>query len=120
MAKFAANANSSSTTKIPPFQAIRGYVPRMSFDPVDLSKELTRERLANTKARSIATNIEKVWRFVRDEMAQSQEQQAKAADWHRKSVEGNYKVGDEVWLSTRNIKTKQPLKKLDHKMVGLF
>ena len=50
MAEFAANANPSATTKIPPFQAMRGYVPRMSFDPVDLSKELTCERLANSKA----------------------------------------------------------------------
>ena len=41
MAKFAANANLSSTTKIPPFQATRGYVPRMSFDPVDLLEEST-------------------------------------------------------------------------------
>ena len=43
MAKFAANANPSATTKIPLFQATRGYVPRMSFDPVNLSEELTRE-----------------------------------------------------------------------------
>ena len=42
MAKFAANANPFSTTKIPPFQATRGYVPRMRFNPVDLSEELTR------------------------------------------------------------------------------
>ena len=64
MAEFAANANLSATTKIPPFQATRGYVPRMSFDPVDLSEESTRERLANSKARSIATDMEEVWKFV--------------------------------------------------------
>ena len=51
-------------------------------------------------------------------MAQSQEQQAKAADQNRKDVE--YKVGDEVWLSTKNIKTKRPSKKLDHKMIGPY
>ena len=118
MAEFAANANPSSTTKIPPFQATRGYVPRMSFDPVDLSEESTRERLANSKARSIATDMEEVWKFVRTEMARSQEKYTKAADQHRKSVE--YKVGDSVWLSTKNIKTKRPSKKLDHKMVGPF
>ena len=60
MAEFAANANLFSTTKIPPFQAMRGYVPRMSFNPVDLSEKLTRERLANSKARSIATDMEEV------------------------------------------------------------
>ena len=60
MAEFAANANPLATIKIPPFQATCGYVPRMSFDPVDLSKESTRKRLANTKARSIASNMEEV------------------------------------------------------------
>ena len=118
MAKFAANANPSSTTKIPPFQATRGYVPRMSFDPVDLSEESTWERLANSKARSIATDIEEVWKFVHTEMARSQERQAEAADQHQKNVE--YEVGDKVWLSTRNIKTERPLKKLDHKMIGPY
>ena len=60
MAKFAANANPSASTKIPPFQATRGYIPRMSFNPVDLLEDSTRERLANTKARSIAADMEAV------------------------------------------------------------
>ena len=50
MAEFAANANFSASTKILPFQAMRVYVSRISFDPVDLSKDLTRQWLANTKA----------------------------------------------------------------------
>ena len=120
MAKFAANANPSFTTKIPPFQATRGYVPRMSFNLVDLLEKSTRERLANSKARSIATDIEKMWKFVRTEMAQSQERYIKAADRSRKSVEDKYKVGNNVWLSTKNIKMEKPSKKLDHKMVGPF
>ena len=72
MAEFAANANLSASTKIPLFQATRGYVPRMSFDPVDLSEESTRERLANSKARSIAADMKGVWEFVRKKMARSQ------------------------------------------------
>ena len=120
MAKFAANANLSSTTKIPPFQATCRYVPRMSFDPVDLSEKSTREQLANSKARSIATDMEEVWKFVRTKMARSQEKQTEAADRHQKSVEDEYKVGDEVWLSAKNIKTERLSKKLDHKIVGLF
>ena len=94
IAKFAANVNLSATTKIPLFQTTRGYVPKMSFDPVDLSKELTCEWLANTKARPIATNIEEIWKFVRNKMAQSQERQAKAADQHQKNVE--HKIDDKV------------------------
>ena len=51
-------------------------------------------------------------------MAQSQEKYTKAADRHQKSVE--YKVGNSVWLSTKNIRTERPSKKLDHKIVGPF
>ena len=52
-------------------------------------------------------------------MAHSLEMQAKAADRHQKSVE-EYKVGNSVWLLTKNIKTEKPSKKLDHKMVSPF
>ena len=60
MAKFAANANLSATIKILLFQATHKYVPKMNFDPVDLSKESMRKRLANTKVYSIASDMEKV------------------------------------------------------------
>ena len=53
-------------------------------------------------------------------MTWSQEQQAKAADRHQRSVEKKYKVDNKVWLLTRNIKTKQPSKKLDHKIIGFY
>ena len=119
MAKFAANANPSATTKISPFQATRGYSPRMSFDPVDLLEKSTQERLANSKACSIVTSMEEVWKFVCTEMAWSQEKYTKATDRHQKSVE-EYKVGNSVWLSTKNIKTERLSKKLNHKMVDPF
>ena len=60
IAKFATNANPSASTNISPFQAIHRYVSRMSFDPVDLSKKLTCKWLANSKAWSIAANMERV------------------------------------------------------------
>ena len=48
-------------------------------------------------------------------MAQNQKRQAGAMDRHRKEIE--YKVGNLVRLSTKNIKTKRSLKKLDYKMI---
>ena len=60
MAEFAANANLSASIKLLPFQAILGYVSRMSFDPVDLSEELTCKWLVNIKTRSIAADMEEV------------------------------------------------------------
>ena len=87
---------------------------------MDLLEESTQERLANAKARSIGSDMEEVWNFVRKKMARSKKKYTKAADRSRKSVEDKYKVGDKVWLLTKNIKTERPSKKLDHKMVSPF
>ncbi len=34
--------------------------------------------------------------------------------------EVSYNIGDKVWLSTKNISTNRPSKKLDHKMMGPY
>ena len=119
MGEFSANANVSATTKVPPFLATRGYNPKMSFNPVDLSANFTRERIANSMATSIANCIKEVWDFMREEMTKLQAKQAVAANRHRKELPA-YKIGNIVWLLTRNIKTDRPSKKLDHKMIGPY
>ena len=117
--EFSANANISATTKVPPFLATRGYNPRMSFDPVDLSADSIKEKIANSTATLIANRMEEVWDFMREEMMKSQAKQAVAANRHRKKPPA-YKIGNMVWLSTRNIKTDRRSKKLDHKMIGPY
>ena len=119
MAEFASNANTSATTKVTPFLVSQRYMPRMSFDPVDLTASSTRERLANAKARSIADCMQEVWNFTRAKMARSQLAQMRGANRHRKASP-ECKVGDKVWLSIRNIHTKRPSKKLDHKRIGSY
>ena len=119
MAKFLSNANTSATTKVLLFLASCGYILRMSFDPVDLKASSTHKRLANAKAKSIANCMQEVWKFTRAEMAKSQRAQVKATNKHRKAS-SDYKVSDLVWLSTKNIHTEKPLKKLDHKRIGPY
>ncbi len=51
-------------------------------------------------------------------MAIAQESQSKLGDKHRTDI--SYTMGDKVWLSTRNITTDRPSKKIDHKMLGPF
>ena len=80
MAEFSSNSNTSATTKVPPFLVSRGYIPCMSFEPVDLTALSTRERLANAKAESIAERMQEVWDFTRAEMAKSQQAQMKVAN----------------------------------------
>ena len=60
MGEFSANANVSAITKVPPFLAIKSYNPRMSFDSIDLSADLTREKIANSTAKLIANRMEEV------------------------------------------------------------
>ena len=120
MAKFSSNANTSATTKVPPFLVSCGYIPCRSFDPdVDLTVLSTWEQLANLKAKLIADCMQEVWDFTHAEMAKSQQAQVKVANRHRKSSP-EYKVGDLVWLSTKNIHTEKPSKKLDHKKIGPY
>ena len=72
MAEFSSNSNTSATTKVPPFLVSCGYIPRMSFEPVDLTALSTRERLANAKAKSIADRMQEVWDFTRAKITKSQ------------------------------------------------
>ena len=43
----------------------------------------------------------------------------KSANKHQKASP-EYRVGDKVWLSTKNIQTERPSKKLDHKRIGPY
>jgi hypothetical protein len=51
-------------------------------------------------------------------MAKGQEAMKEQADRHRRDI--TFEVGDKVWLSTKNLKTERPSKKLDHKQIGPF
>ena len=119
MGEFSANANVSATIKVPLFLATKGYNPRMSFDSVDLLANLTREQIAKSMARSIANCMKEVWEFIQEEMTKSQAKQVIVANRHRKELPV-YKVGDKVFLLTKNIRTERLSKKLDNKNIGLF
>ena len=49
----------------------------------------------------------------------SQQVQVKVANKHQKASP-EYKISDKIWLSTRNIHTKKPSKKLNHKKIDLY
>ena len=117
--EFSANANVSATTKVPPFLATRSYNPRISFVSMDLSADFIRERIANSTATLIANCMEKVWEFMWEEMTKSQAKQVVAANCHCKKPLV-YKISNELFLLTKNIRTERPLKKFDNKNIGLF
>ncbi len=118
MTEFAANNNVSLSTKLSPFFTSRGLHPRMSFDIVDLSDITTRERINKKKAIDISETMQSIWKYAQESLTKAQTSQSNQANKYRKEV--SYDIGDKVWLSTKNISTYRPSKKLDHKMIGPF
>lgn len=119
MAEYSSNALPSNSTGLSPFLANYGFEPRLSFQPLMETEGSARERILIKKARDIGDEMKKVWNFAKDNLIIAQEAQKRFADMHRTEASA-YKVGDKVWLSTRNVKTERPSRKLDHKMIGPF
>lgn len=119
MREFAANANDSEFTKLASFFVSKGYHPRMSFDEISTENMTARDRIEAEKAEDFSGDMEQIWDYCNETMKNSAEAFRNQSD--RRRQEGPvYKIGDLVWLSTRNIKTDRPAKKLEHKNLGPF
>ena len=122
MTEFADNNAKSSATQMTPFFLNKGFHPRMSFDAEpqsDPSKpSTTRERLQIERAKDITAHIETALETAKKALQDARAAIIKSANKKRKEVA--YNPGDLVFLSSRNIKTARPLKKLDNKILGPF
>jgi len=78
----------------------------------------TRERLNRDEARELAKVMHQGWETARTIMQQAQEKASRNANRHRREVD--FKVGDDVWVSTKNWNTQRPSRKLDHRMAGPY
>jgi hypothetical protein len=113
LAEFAYNNATSASTKHSPFYANYGFHPRFnvsslpsSSDGVAFDADHQAQRLRDITS-ELQVNIGK-----------AQESQARYYDVKHKPM--SFQVGDQVWLSTRNIRTQRPSKKLDHRRLGPF
>ena len=113
MAEFAYNNSFNSTIKMTPFQAYAGFNPTLNIDvEVDVRKgEAPAARQRIEALQEIRTNLEDCWK-------QATEYQTKY--YNAKHKPKQYNVGDEVLLSAKNIRTRRPSKKLDHRFLGPF
>jgi hypothetical protein len=116
LAEFAANNQCSETTMMTPFFANLGYHPRPSFDLVDTTQETIQ---VNPEAQELAARFQEIQQIVKEEMTYAQARQQDNAD-QRRLPAPSYQVGDQVWLNSRNIITRRPSVKLDHKRIGPF
>lgn len=110
LAEFAHNSTYHSTIGMTPFFANYGYHPRMTMTSDDTPIPSLDERL-NT--------IKRAHRMAQNSIRKANERFAYWANKHRQK-DPNFRVGDQVWLLRRHIKTTRPSSKLDAKKLGPY
>ncbi|MBW0562579.1 hypothetical protein O181_102294, partial [Austropuccinia psidii MF-1] len=109
LAEFAYNNSDHSSTKQSPFFTVYGRDPQ--FDSVHITQD--------TPAGKLSTKIQSVQQDVKRELEVSINQFKRYADKSRASPP-IFNPGDIVWLSSRNIKSARPTKKLSERWLGPF
>jgi len=113
MAEFAYNNSVTTGNGISPFFATYGFHPRTMDPPNEKDEPI------NPASMAYAHWMTKVHVEARKGLEAAQERMRRYTDPGRKTPPA-YQVGDLVMLSGRNIKTRRPSKKMDHKNHGPF
>ena len=118
MAKFADNNANSAAITLSRFFINHRFHPRMSFGPDPILYKTTHQRLQAQSAGELTAKMDEILAFAKQHLMEAWETMSKQANKHWKDVD--YKVGDMMFLNSKNIKTQRPLKKLDEKMLRPF
>jgi hypothetical protein len=121
LAEFAANNAVSSSTGITPFFANHGFHPRMSFGPPRALNAAASAhiRQQHTDGTEFASKMEEILDVLRTNLRDAQARYEAFANKTRVAAPA-YRVGDMVFLDTRNLTTERLTKKFDHKWIGPF
>jgi len=111
MAEFAYNNSTTTGYGMSPFYATYGFHP-IAGNPASTGP-------LNPTSKTYAHWMHTVHDETRKGLEEAQERMRRYTDPARKEPPA-YQVGDLVMLSSRNIKTRRPSKKLDHKNHGPF
>jgi hypothetical protein len=102
-----------------PFELLYGYKARTSFDwQAPRNPATAREKLSQEEAQAMARRMHDAWERARTIMKESQQKKERDVNPHRR--EPDFQPGDKVWISTKNIKTERPSRKLDHQQMGPY
>ena len=119
LAEYAGNNQVSASTNMTPFFANHGFEARTEFNLDALEPPATaRERIEADRAVAIVKQMDQVWAQARGCMAKTQQNAAEFANRYRKEVE--YHVGDQVFVSLKNVNTTRPTRKLDYRWMGPY
>ena len=118
MAKFATNNTVSALTQVSPFFANKGFHPRMSFGPPRPIERSSSKRLreSNTARNDFVTKMSDILDVLRTNLISAKAAQENSANVNRSPAPA-YRVGDEVYLDTRNITTNRPMQKFSSKFI---
>jgi len=108
-----------SSTGLSPYQILYGAEPRQSWDWNQANHPTTAlEKLNHKDAMEMATRMHEAWTIAKKNMESAQERMRNAVNRHRQPV--NWKVGDMVFLDTRNLALARPSRKLSELWEGPF
>ncbi|KAK3534978.1 hypothetical protein QTP70_001931 [Hemibagrus guttatus] len=110
-AEYAQNSLIHSSTELMPFQCVLGYQPPLFPWSGEPSNVLAVEEWSRLS--------QEVWEHAHVRLQRAVRRQSIQANRHRRP-HPPYRVGQRVWLSTRNLKLKLPCRKLSPKFIGLF
>jgi hypothetical protein len=113
LAEVAYNNSVNSSTKMTPWYANKGYHPRTASTFEPSSKEIR-----NPTALDISEQISKIQEELKENLAKAREDYKRFYDRTHRPVQ--FKVGDMVFLSAKNIKVLRPSKKLSAQRLGPY
>jgi RNase H-like domain found in reverse transcriptase/Reverse transcriptase (RNA-dependent DNA polymerase)/Integrase zinc binding domain/Chromo (CHRromatin Organisation MOdifier) domain/gag-polyprotein putative aspartyl protease len=112
LAEFAYNNAKHSSTQVSPFFANYGRHPRCTL-------RIIAPTTNNPAAEDLVTRLGFIHGQIKQDLAEAQAKYKLHFDRHVKALP-DFKVGDLVWLSRRNISTTRPSAKLDYRRLGPF
>ena len=113
LAEHAYNTAVSESTKVSPFFANYGFEPETQW----VKPAAAEAEWSNPASEKLLERWQSIWTFLQDNISRAQERMAKYYNRHAQQQPA-LKVGDLVMVNMKNMRTKRPSKKLDHKRLG--
>jgi len=124
-AEHAYNTSMSESTKASPFEINYGFSPQTQWSGI-----VSDNKGIHPDSELVVKDWEGTWQEIRETIKQAQERHPIWHDQKRQPApeyvtledvsQGRANKADKVMLNSKNLRTKRPMEKLDHKMLGPF